>query len=161
MRYYLPWGIRYSSRCRKQAPSLGFCTYMNLMSLSPGVLIVPWTDLRQIRHLQTSNKKINLWSDASDYQSTQDFSHTILQGLQMNQMKRKEKRKTQNYRSCTRRSQRPKFFFLCLWTPFAWNHKIELAMNQRCTQKYKTQYKSPWKSLRSGWWNNRNLWAVW
>ncbi len=41
MRYYLPGGIGYSSRCRKQAPSLGFCTYMNLMNLSPGVLIVP------------------------------------------------------------------------------------------------------------------------
>jgi hypothetical protein len=88
----LPWGIRYSSWCRKQAPSFGFCTYMNLMSLSPGVLIVPWTDLWQIHHLQTSNKKINLWSDASDYQSTQDCRHTVLQGLQMNQMKRKEKK---------------------------------------------------------------------
>ncbi len=160
MRYYLPWGIRYSSRCRKQAPSLGFCTYMNLMSLSPGVLIVPWTDLRQIRHLQTSNKKINLWSDASDYQSNQDFRHTVLQGLQMNQMKRRENRKTQNYRSCTRRSRNPILLLMPL-NPVCLKSQIEFAMNQRCTQKYKTQYKSPWKSLRSGWWNNPNLWAVW
>jgi hypothetical protein len=80
---------------------------MNLMSLSPGVLIIPWTHLWQVHHLQTSNKKINLWSDASDYQSTQDFRHTVLQGLQMNQMKRRENRKTQNYRRCTRRSQKP------------------------------------------------------
>ncbi len=92
MRYYLPWGIRYSSRCRKQALSLRLCTYMNLMSLSPGVLIVPWTDLLQIRHLQTSNKKINLWSDASDYQSTQDFRHCSTRPAnESNEKKRKKK----------------------------------------------------------------------
>jgi hypothetical protein len=59
------------------------------MNLFP--VIIPWIDLQQICHLQTSNKNTTLWSIANDYQFTQDFKHTILQGLQMNQMKRKEK----------------------------------------------------------------------
>jgi hypothetical protein len=160
MRYYLPWGIRYSSRYRRQALSLRLCTYMNLMSLSPGVLIVPWTDLLQIRHLQTSNKKINLWSDASDYQSTQDFRHCSTRPANESKEK-KRKKKTPKLQKLHMKIPETQILLLMPLNPVCLKSQIEFAMNQRCPQKYKTQYKNPWKSLRSGWWNNPNLWAVW
>jgi hypothetical protein len=44
--------------------------------------------------------------------------------------------------------------------PVCLKSQIEFAMNQRCTQKYKNTIKSPWKSLRSGSWNNMREYTV-
>ncbi len=60
----------------------------------------------------------------------------------MNQMKRKDK-KNPKIAEAAHEDPRDPNFSSYAFEPCLLESQIEFAMNQRCTQKYKTQYKSP------------------